>query len=314
MESKRINLFDNLIKKNSNAYIKLPDCNVPIYTDFIDFEYIRKSIDYYNNKKMKFEMINDLPVLLDIKGINKYTFEILYNQLLTETTPIFDCVDQQIYYILLLEQLTSGNAVEIQETIKLVKFDITTYILLVDYGFNLLNYMNKNITINNIINGFLHKYKLLIINSNNHRPLCKFDLTCKSHYDLQYHCKWKHNLTIISDQIKIRLISDLSSYNVLYLGKKEIFNNYEHNKYNYDRKVLSSDNIIYDIIFEDEFAFAHNPQIFIDRDKYEYACKDEYGDDIDTFIDGKLVKCIYVALFKPYRCCSRTIMYHCHGN
>ena len=131
MESKRIFIFDNLIQKSSNAYIKLSDCDMPIYTDFFDFEYIRKSIDYYNNKKMKFEMINDLPILLDIKGINKSTFKLLYNQLLTGSIPTFDCVNQQISYILLLEQLTSGNSFEIQEMIESIKFDINTYLCII---------------------------------------------------------------------------------------------------------------------------------------------------------------------------------------
>jgi len=315
MESKRINLFDELIRKNSDAYIKLLDWDVliPIYSKFLDFEYIRTSMNYYRCKKMKFEMINDLPILLDIKDINKYIFDILYNQLLTGTIPSFDCVDQQISYILLLEQLTGGNSLEIQEIIKSIKFDISTYIELVEYGFNLLNYINKNITIDKIILGFLSKYKLLT--NNKYSSLCKFDLKCKSHYDPTYHCKWKHNPTIMNDEIKTCLISDLSRYNILYLGRKEIFNNPNHNKYNYDRKILSEDNIIYDIIFEDEFAFALNPQKFIDRDKYEYALHDEYCEEISILtISGKLNKFRYVALFKPYRCCGKTIFYHCHGN
>ena len=312
MDDKKFVLFDKLIKKNSNAYIKLSDCNIPIYTDFIDFEYIRKSIDYYNNKKMIFEMINDLPILLESTNVNKQTFEILYNQLLTGIIPIFDNVDQQICYIILLEQLTSGNVVEIKETIMGIKFDIKTYILLVDYGFNLINYMNKNITINDVINGFLYKYRLLF--KNKYRPLCKFDLKCKSHYDLQYHCEYNHNPVIINDKMEKCLVSDLARYNVLFLGKRENLNNYKHNKYNYDKKIIFSDNITYDIIFENEFVFALHPQKLVDRENYKYASKDEYGDDINVFVDNKLVKCKYIALFKPYICCVDTIMYHCHGN
>lgn len=319
MESKRLNLFDELIRKNSDAYIKLLDWDVLIYSKFLDFEYIRTSMYYYKCGKMKFEMIDDLPILLDIENINKYTFDILYNQLLTGIIPFFDCVEQQISYILLLEQLTGGNSSEIQEMIKSIDFKINTYVLLVEYGFNLLNYMNENITINNIIYGFLFKYKLLITD-NKHRPLCKFDSKCKSHYDSTYSCKWKHNPVIINDEIKINLISDLSRYNLLYIGKKELFDNYnyKHNKYNYDRKILSEDNMIFDIIFEDEFAFAINPQKFMDRDKYEYALHDEYCEEISILtIDGKLSKFRYVALFNPYRCyrcCDKTIFYHCHGN
>lgn len=317
MESKRIILFDELIRKSSDAYIKLSDLDVLIYTKFLNFEYIRKFMDYYKCGRMKFEMMNDLPILLDIKDINKYIFDILYNQLLTGTIPSFDCIEQQISYILLLEQLTGGNSLEIQEMIKLIKFDISTYVELVGYGFNLLNYMNKNITIGKIISGFLSKYKLLNTDKYNYNSLCKFDSKCKSHYDSTYICKWKHNSVIINDEIKTCLISDLSIYNILYIDKSEIFNNhdYKHNKYNYDRKILSEDNMIYDIIFEDKFAFALNPQKFIDRDKYEYALHDEYCEEISILtIDGKSSKFRYVALFKPYRCCVNTIFYHCHGN
>jgi hypothetical protein len=318
MESKRIILFDELIRKNSDAYIKLSDCDVLIYSKFLDFEYIRRAIDRYKSKKMYFEMINDLPILLDI-DINRNIFDILYNQLLTGLTPTFNSVDDQIYYILLLEHLTGGDSLEIQEITKLIKFDISTYIELVEYGFNLLNYINKNITINNIISGFLSKYKLSIINKYNYNSLCKFDLKCKSHYDSAYNCKWRHSPKIMNDEIRCNLISDLSRYNILYIGEKEIFRkskHHKHNTHNYDKKLLSYDNIIFDIIFEEKFSFALNPRKFIDRDKYEYNNYDEYDEEEISIltVDGKLNKFRYVALFKPYECCGKSIFYHSHGN
>ena len=312
MESKRIALFDELIRKNSDAYIKLLDGDVLIYSKFLDFEYIRTSMYYHRCGKMKFKMMNDLPILLDIKDINKNIFDILYNQLLTGLTSSFGSVGEQIGYIILLEQLSGGNEIEIKDMVKSIKFDINTYILLTEYGFNVLNYMNKNITINQIILGFLSEHKLLI--RNDYAPLCKFGLKCKSHFIEDYHCKWKHDPIIITNKIETCLRFGLPKYNVVYLGKKEDFYNPDHSTHNYDCKILSSDNTIYDIIFENGFAFAFNPQNFVDRDKYQYSDKDQYAEEIFILINDKLVKCRYVALFKPYNCCSKSIYYHCHGN
>ena len=316
MESKRNILFDKLIKEKSNAYIRFQNGLILMYTDLFDFEAIRTSMQYFKSGKMKFEMMDGLPILLDIININKEIFDVLYHQLLTEVTPNFKSINDQIYYILLLEQLTGGNSLEIQEMIKSIKFDPAIYTMIIDYGFNVLNYVNDNITIDKIIIAMLAKYRLLPNTYDTyHMNLCKYDLKCKCHYDVTYNCGWKHSPVIINDKIKSSLSCDLARYNIIFLGNEEKFYNPQHSENNYDRKLLSSENIIFDIIYIKEFAFAHNPEKFIDRDKYQYKEHDIYGDEI--LINGREEKFKYVALFKPYncwRCCHDTIFYHVHGN
>jgi hypothetical protein len=285
-----------------------------IYTDLFDFEAVRTSMQYFKSGKMKFEIVNNLPVLLDIININKDIFDTLYQQLITEITPSFESINHQIYYIMLLEQLTGGNSLEIQEMIKSIKFDPAIYTMIIDYGFNVLNYVNCNITIDEIIIAMLAKYRLLPAFEHGYQ-LCKYDLKCKCHYDTSYDCRWKHNSVVISDKTKSSLLYDLSRYNMIFLGNKERFYNSQVYEKNYDHTLLSSENIIFDIIYIKGFAFAHNPQKFIDRDKYQYKEHDLYGEEIS--INGREEKFKYVALFKPYqcwRCCNDTIFYHVHGN
>ena len=314
MESKRNILFDKLIKENANAYIKFKNDLVLIYTNFLDFEAVRTSMQYFKSGKMKFEIVNNLPVLLDIFNVDKCIFDIIYKQLITEITPTFESIYHQIYYIMLLEQLTGGNSLEIQEMIKSIKFDPAIYTMIIDYGFNVLNYVNDNITVDKIIIAMLAKYRLLPGNEHGYQ-LCKYNLKCKCHYDISYNCRWKHTPVIISDKTESSLLYDLSRYNMIFLGNKEKFYNPQHSENNYDRKLLSSENIIFDIIYIKGFAFVHNPEKFIDRDKYQYKEHDVYGDEI--LINGREEKFRSVSLFKPYncwRCCHDTIFYHVHGN
>lgn len=316
MDYKKILLFDKLIKQNTNAYIKLIHDDIPIYTDFFDFEYIRESINYHKNGKMGFKMINDLPILLENIDIKKYIFDILYNQLLTGSIPKFDCINNQIDYILLLEQLTGGNSIEIKEIIKDIKFEPIIYTIIIDYGINYLNYTNEHITINQIISAILSKNELLV-NSHNvsiRNSLCKYDLRCKCHYDSKYACRYKHTNTEITDNIKNCIVKDLSKYNILYLGKKQLFLNTKYSDSNYDCVLLSENDMLYEIIFENDYAFASNPQKFADREKYKYNMHDKYDEEISIVtIDNKFIKLQKVALFKPYNCCG-SIFYHTHGN
>jgi hypothetical protein len=264
---------------------------------------------------MKFETIDGLPILLEI-DIEEKIFELLYNQLLTGIKPILKSDDEELSYILLLEQLTGGNSSEIKEIIKEIKFSPRTYTFLVDYGFKSSFYVNKYVTTNEIISAFLSKYKM--INCENdvykeQRGICKFDLKCKCHYDAKYNCKYLHNTVEIDDKTKNRLVKDLSNYGLLFLGKKELFKN-KYCTYNYDNKLLSSDNTLYDIIFENEYAFAFNPQKFLDREKYQYSEHDKYDEEISVLTtNDNYIKLRKIALFKPYHCC-RSIFYHIHGH
>jgi len=318
--SKRIALFDELMIKSSDAYIRLENWDVLIYTRFLDFDAIKIAMNHYKTGKMKFEINNNgLPILLDIGNINRSIYDILYDQLLTETTPKFNSINEQIDYILLVERLTCSNANDISNLIKDIKFDPEIYAILPQYGFNASNYINKFVTINQLIESFLFKYYLLIVDKYTKQvstPMCKYDLKCKSRHDSNYNCKWRHSPVKLSKEIENLLTYDLSRYNILFLGKKEIiWDGCKYNSHNYDCKLLSEDNIIYDIIHENGFSFAYNPQKFINRDKYEYKDRDEYGKEIYIFSpDGKLNIFRHVALFKPYRCCGNTIMYHVHGN
>jgi len=314
MESKRNILFDKLIKENANAYIKFQNDLVLIYTDFLDFEAVRTSIQYFKSGKMKFEIVNGLPILLNIDN-TKDIFDILYHQLITELTPNFKSIEEQISYILLLEQLTGGNSLEIQEMVKSITFDPIIYTLLVDYGFNVLNYVNKNIRINKIISAFLCKYRLLVGNyRNDHNKPCKYDLKCRSHYDTDYICNWQnHSKLILSNNTRLELTDNLFKYNILFLGEKEKFSNQRYFESNYDFKILTDDRIIYDIIFENSYAFAINPQKFRDRDEYEYKDHDKYDEMFTITANNKLIKIQKVSLFKPYKCCG-SIFYHIHGH
>lgn len=315
MDNKKIILFDKLIKQNTNAYIKLMYNDIPIYTDFFDFEYIRESINYHKNGKMKFKTINDLPILLENIDIEKYIFDILYNQLLTGSIPKFATINDQINYVLLLEQLTGGNSIEIQEIIKDVKFEPIIYTIIIDYGINYLNYINKHITINEIISAILSKNKLLVNSYTSYNvSLCKYNLKCKCHYDSKYTCRYKHTNIEITNKIKKCIVKDLSKYNILYLGNKQLFLNRKYSESNYDCVLLSEDDMLYEIIFENDYAFASNPQKFVDREKYEYNVHDKYEEEISIqMIDNKFIKLRKVALFKPYNCCG-SIFYHTHGN
>lgn len=128
MDSKRLTIVEELLIKNSDAYIKLGNWDVLIYSKFLDLEYIRVAMYHYNSGKMKFEMINELPILLDINSIDRNIYDVLHNQLLNGLIPKFESIDDQINYILLLEHLTSGNSSEICEIVKDIKFDPSIYI------------------------------------------------------------------------------------------------------------------------------------------------------------------------------------------
>lgn len=123
---------------------------------------------------------------------------------------------------------------------------------------------------------------------------------------------------IINKEIEINLIHDLFRYNILFLGKKEDIYNinfFKYNSHNYDFKLLSKDNIIYDIVYENNYAFAYNAQKFVDKDKYEYNNLDYYSEEISILTsNGNMIKFRCVALFKPYGCCGKSIYYHSHGN
>ncbi len=317
MESKRIILFDELIRKNSDAYIRLENWDVLIYTRFFDFDAIRTAMNFYKSEKMKFDIYNNLPILLNIKDINKNIYDILYNQLLTEITPKFNSIQEQLDYILLVERLTCSNVDDISNLVKDIKFDIEIYVILVQYGFNVLNYMNKFVTINKLIVSFLSEYNLLSVDKylyDKTIALCKYDLKCKSRHDSTYHCRWRHSSVELS-KVDSNLAYGLSRYNILFLGTKEIiWDGWIYNSHNYDYKLLSEDNIIYDIIHENNFSFAYNPKKYVNRDTYEYKDRDEYGKIVELTINENLIKFKHVALFKPYMCCGKTILYHSHGN
>jgi len=318
INSHKLILFDKLIKNNSDAYIKFKDANTLIYTEFLDFKFIKQSLDYYNNEKMKFETINTLPVLLQINNIKEKIYILLYQQLLTGLPPIFNSINDQISYIMLLEQLTGGDFINIKQIVKEIKFDPKIYTLIIDYGININVYINKYITHGQIILSFLSKYNLLHKDYNNFthqniNELCKYDLDCKCHNDITFKCRFKHTEIEIDSFTKSCLVKDLSYYNLLFIGENKFFD-HKHNINNYDYKLLSKDNIVFDIIYQNSYIFAFNTNKYVDREKYKYKEYDKYDDEITVLIiDNEFIKLKKVALFKSYNCCG-SIFYHNHNH
>jgi hypothetical protein len=291
MESPNIKLLDKLVKLNVDAYLRLNDDDVPIFTELYNFQIIRTSYNYYINGKMKFEMILDKPLLLTLNGTT-VTLKLIYEQLLSLLPPKFKDVDEQIDYILLVDQLTSGDSDEIKMLIKDIRFDDNVYLELIKYGINHINYKIK-IEDNRLVKLFLIKYGLYYEgNANNKRE--KF---------------------IITDDIRIKIFNDLKCYNILFIDKYErclnkIFvfeditstnisyiNNIvkiiDYFLYNHEHKILIG-NMLYDVAFFKEYMFAHNPK--------KYESMHHKHDRISEELTINNITFKHLMIFKPFKC------------
>jgi hypothetical protein len=338
MESPNIKLLDKLVKQHYDAYLKLNDDNVPILTELYDFETIRTSYENYANKKIKFEMISDKPILLKLNGTAN-SLKLINNQLLTTIPPDFKnvSVSEQIDYILLLEQLTNGNSYEIIEMIKDIIFDSEVYLELIYYDINHMTY-GINISDDDIIKLFLSKYGIFYNDNyngyNKNQRFCEDGEKCEARHNLSHRCSQRHEKIVITNEIKNGFTEDLEYYGILFLGNfrkivKNEFDNtastnityndniitiYGYNGYGYEHKILIDD-FLYDIIMIDgDYIFAHNPH------KYEvnYHKNNKISDELTImFGDESLIikhLMIFVPFVCPYEICEQDDeLYHWHS-
>lgn len=318
MEAKNIKLLDKLVQTYPDAYIKLNDKLQPILTDLFDFEAIRSASKYQN--KMKFETFEGLPILLTIDSDSK-TFNSIYEQLLTLQIPKFKDVQESIDYLLLIDQLTVGNAKEIKEMIKNIKFDNKIYLYLLESGLYLENY-KCGISDKDLITILLKKYKLLV--DYKKCKECKFGAKCKSFYDIEYECQWKHEPTILTEDVKININKDLERYGITLLGKslfgrekkfdnsKSTYIDYSDGKittcnfypYQYKHKFIKDNEIYYIINISSGYICYGDAYMLIvksqHKDLMSIHSSHEYDRSSEIEISG--IKYKHLMLFQPYKC------------
>jgi hypothetical protein len=339
METKNIKLLDKLVKQHIDAYLVLDDGNYPIFTALFDFEAIRTAKQFYLSGKLKFNIIDNLPILLTIKDSNKYILRLIYEQLLTLQSPKFTDVNQQLDYILTLEQLTAGNSEEIQTMIKNIKFDDVLFIMLKDYGVNLSIY-GFDITDEKLINLFLAKHGLLYTKySNEKKEKCKYGKKCISRFNADYKCYWQHDKIEITYKIKNKLSKDLAYYNIIFMGdvvsqdiaknpkyvKNMKFDDVDSTWFTYDNKTMIIynvyrhehehkiiiDDLVYDAIISMGYIFACNPR----KNDFVPHKNDRISDNLILYTDNKEIIFKYFMKFKPYKCyycAEETIHRHYH--
>jgi len=255
-----LSLFDTLVKSHPNCYIKINDNYIPSLREIYDFEIVKNIEKYGSSFKIPtFEWqcessctecgnfsIKKLPVIFTLEGVDTGGFDLLKYQLLTEEVPKFENIDQQIDYILILEQLTMGNYNEINKYIKDITFNPDIYYHLTDFNVNLSNYGNgkteiiiksliRNCGVSEIIKENPVQPPLSIFRVREYeRPRnelpreCRFGSNCLSFHVPNYRCRFNHSTVkqndpnfIFSENDKLlftKLMNKLQLYDIFLIG------------------------------------------------------------------------------------------------
>lgn len=287
-------LLKKLIQEHPNGYVKILNVYYPIHSDLFNFEHIRTTLKYYENKTLKVKEYNNLPVIFETTCLE--AFLLLEDYCITERHRILNS-NEQISYVLLLTQIASTT--EIIEYIKCFSFKCDFWLEIMNYEISLSCFSQEQVT--NAIIQIIGHYKK---NSDISHALFKFgfiyvgkDYNMKNinmhhgNWNINYYCP-KNGLKYDIQTIKV----DPWKFHEIAIENKEIIVLYNPIKYDFQNE-----------------SIKECPQQRFD-DKVNFVCQRE--SEIKLNLNGVLELFYLVKIWKPYKCGYKcdTIFYHGHGN